>query len=94
MGTRDGLLIASAVMLVGGAWLYMAEVRPVRLREECTAYMLTENELRQENPDWKKAGEFNPEHWTKMCVEAGGRDAFVRAIEKGNELRGKVVAPD
>jgi len=94
MDIRSTGFIASAVLVVGALWLYFEEIRPTQLREECTAYMLEQNEIRQENPAWEKAGEFDLAYWTKMCVEAGGRDAFVEAVERGNNLRSKVNPSD
>lgn len=37
MDIKGAGLIAGAIVLVGGAWLYLAEVRPAQLREECTS---------------------------------------------------------
>lgn len=34
-------LIAGAIVLVGGGWLYLTEVRPMHLREECASTLIT-----------------------------------------------------
>lgn len=93
MDIRSAGLIASALLVVGILWLYLTEIRPTQLREECTEYMIGENELRQDNPAYESYGVFDPTYWTKMCIEAGGRDAFDRALKLGNELRSKENPP-
>lgn len=65
----NGMWIAAAIAIVGGAWLYLTEIRPAQLREECTADMVVRM------PDNTPTIEL--QRVVKFCVDGGGWDNLV-----------------
>ena len=65
----NGAWIAAAILIVGGAWLYLTEIRPAQLREECTA------------DTWVSMPDHTPtielQRAVKFCVDGGGWDNLV-----------------
>lgn len=66
MDIKGAGLIAGAIVLVGGTWLYWTEIRPAQLREECSAVVMSISQGQGGSADLKR--------WVGICVDGGGWD--------------------
>ena len=66
-------LIAGAIAIVGGGWLYWTEIRPAQLREECASAYIAEGEQI-----------VRVKELIALCVSAGGIDIVSTALDKNS----------
>lgn len=73
MDIKGAGLIAGAIVLVGGTWLYWTEIRPAQLREECILGDVAEG-----------GGGLDTEVLSR-CVDAGGFENLSAAFRNRPE---------
>lgn len=89
MDIKGAGLIAGAILIVGGTWLYWAEIRPAQLREECSAVVMSLSQGQGGSADLK--------WWVGLCVDRGGWDKMMAdaiAVRKRQEALAEEAAAE
>lgn len=81
----NGMWIAAAIAIVGGAWLYLTEIRPAQLREECAVGVLA-----------RSSGEATIElqRAVRFCVDGGGLDNMFDQVADLRKMMDTAEATD